>query len=88
MYLDLKKAQQKITSKTKAIMPVHIYGTSVNMQKLKSFAIKNNLFIVEDAAQGIGVKWNNDHCGSVGDVGSFSFFADKTITTGEGGFVY
>ena len=79
-HIDLKKAQQKITSETKAIMPVHIYGTSVNMQKVESFLqLKIICFIVEDAAQGIGVKWNNDHCGSVGDVGSFLFLLTRLL---------
>jgi perosamine synthetase len=51
------------------------------------FAKKHNLKIIEDAAQAIGVKWNGKHAGTFGDAGSFSFFADKTITTGEGGLV-
>ena len=86
-HIDLEKAQRQISEKTKAIMPVHIYGTSANMKKIKEFSEKNGLKIVEDAAQAIGVNWQGDHCGSLGHVGSFSFFADKTITTGEGGFV-
>ncbi len=87
LHIDLKKAQRIVTEKTKAIMPVHIYGTSANMSEILNFSIKNNLLVIEDAAQGIGVNWNGSHCGSLGDVGSFSFFADKTITTGEGGFL-
>jgi perosamine synthetase len=87
LHIDINKCEYLISSKTKAIMPVHIYGTAVNMDVVIKFAKKHKLKIIEDAAQAIGVKWNNKHCGSFGDVGSFSFFADKTITTGEGGFV-
>ncbi len=86
-HIDLEKAKTKLTKKTKAMMPVHIYGTAANMDEIMAFAKDNNLLVIEDAAQAIGVKWNGKHCGSFGDVGSFSFFADKTITTGEGGFV-
>ena len=68
-------------------MPVHIYGLSANMDEVMSFAKKHNLLVVEDAAQALGVKWRGKGCGSFGDVSTFSFFADKTITTGEGGFV-
>ena len=87
LHIDLEKCEQVMTSKTKAIMPVHIYGMACNMEKVLQFAKKHNLKIVEDAAQAIGIKWNNVHAGAFGDVGSFSFFADKTITTGEGGLV-
>lgn len=87
LHLDLKKLQRKITRRTKAIMPVHIYGMACDMDSIIKIAKKNNLFVVEDAAQGIGVKWKNKNVGTFGDLGSFSFFADKTITTGEGGFI-
>ena len=87
LHIDINKCEELITTKTKAIMPVHIYGTSANMDSVMKFANKYNLKVIEDAAQAIGVKWKGKHCGSFGDVGSFSFFADKTITTGEGGFV-
>jgi len=74
-------------SKTKAIMPVHIFGLSANMNKIMEYARKNGLKVIEDAAQAIGVNWGGKHCGTFGEVGCFSFFADKTITTAEGGFV-
>ena len=76
-----------LTEKTKAIMPVHIYGFTANMTKVMSFAKENNLLVIEDAAQALGIKWNDKGCGSFGDIATFSFFADKTLTTGEGGFV-
>ena len=68
-------------------MPVHLFGLAANMDEVMEYAHKNNLKVIEDAAQAIGIKWNDTHCGTFGDVGCFSFFADKTITTGEGGFV-
>lgn len=87
LHIDISKCEEALTSRTKAIMPVHLYGTAVNMDELMSFAKANSLKVVEDAAQAIGVYWKDQHCGSFGDCGSFSFFADKTITMGEGGFV-
>jgi perosamine synthetase len=87
LHIDLTKAKKLITRRTKAIMPVHIYGMSCNMDAVVEFAKKHNIKIVEDAAQAVGVKWNGKQAGTFGDVGSFSFFADKTLTTGEGGLV-
>jgi perosamine synthetase len=85
--IDLSEADKLITKKTKAVMPVHIYGTVINMDRVTAFAKKHHLLIVEDAAEAIGVHWHGRHAGTFGDVGCFSFFADKTITTAEGGFV-
>jgi perosamine synthetase len=76
-----------VTEKTKAIMPVHMYGMACNMEEVNNFAIRYNLKIIEDAAQAFGVSWNGRMCGSFGEVGCFSFFIDKTITTIEGGFI-
>jgi len=85
--IDLSLADKLISPSTKAIMPVHIYGTVADMDAVKSFAKKHDILIVEDAAQAIGVHYKGQHAGTFGDVGVFSFFADKTITTGEGGFI-
>jgi perosamine synthetase len=85
--IDTESCQRAVSPKTKAIMPVHIYGMAANMDKVRSFAKKNKLMIIEDAAQAVGVKYKGQHCGTFGEVGCFSFFADKTITTGEGGFI-
>ena len=95
--MDVSKCQELITKKTKAIMPVHIYGMSVNMNEVKEFADKYNLKIIEDAAQAFSVSYSNYNynltddkkrmAGTFGDIGSFSFYADKTITTGEGGLI-
>jgi perosamine synthetase len=85
--IDVQTANQVITEKTRAVMPVHIYGTAANMDAVINFSKENNLKVIEDAAQAIGVRYKNQHTGTFGDVGAFSFFADKTITTGEGGFI-
>ena len=87
LQINIGDCERVLTEKTRAIMPVHLFGLSANMDKVMGFAHQNNLKVVEDACQAIGIKWNGKHCGTFGDVGCFSFFADKTITTGEGGFV-
>ncbi|PKN00398.1 MAG: hypothetical protein CVU78_01230 [Elusimicrobia bacterium HGW-Elusimicrobia-2] len=85
--IDIDSCEKYLTEKTKAIMPVHMYGMAANMSGVLNFAKRHNLLVIEDAAQAVGVRYNGKHCGTFGDVGCFSFFADKTITTGEGGFV-
>lgn len=76
-----------LTPRTCAIMPVHIYGMTCPIGPLVDFARQHGLLVIEDAAQAIGVRYRGRHAGTFGDVGCFSFFADKTITTGEGGLV-
>jgi perosamine synthetase len=85
--INVTECERVLSSKTKAIMPVHVYGYAANMTEVTKFAEAHNLMVIEDAAQAIGVHWKGQHCGTFGEVGCFSFFADKTITTGEGGFV-
>ena len=85
--IDLKNADHLVTKRTKAIMPVHIYGTVADMDQVRKFAKKHKLMIIEDAAQAVGVHRDKVHAGTFGNVGCFSFFADKTITTAEGGLV-
>jgi perosamine synthetase len=85
--IDPEAIEKAITEKTKAIMPVHIYGQAADMGKIMEIAKKHNLFVIEDAAQGIGVSFDKKPVGGIGDVGCLSFYADKTITTGEGGMV-
>lgn len=75
----------KITERTKAIMPVHIYGHPENMILIKELADEHGLFVIEDAAEAHGAEVNGKKVGSLSDVGSFSFYANKIITTGEGG---
>jgi perosamine synthetase len=87
LQIDVQDCYRALTKSTKAIMPVHIYGASADMSRVMAFAKENNLLVIEDAAQALGVKWAGKGCGSFGDAATFSFFADKTLTTGEGGFV-
>jgi perosamine synthetase len=85
--IDPADVRRKITPKTKAIMAVHIYGHPCEMDELKTIAKEHNLFLVEDAAEGFGSKYKGKYTGTFGDVSIFSFFGNKTITTGEGGMV-
>lgn len=85
--MDVNQIEAKITDKTRAIMAVHIYGLPVNMGPLLEIAKKYNLYVIEDAAEAIGVTCDGRQCGSFGDVSAMSFFANKHITTGEGGMV-
>lgn len=83
--INMAAAEASISRNTKAIMPVHILGQSCDMLSVMAVAQRHNLFVVEDAAQGLGVSFGDQHVGTFGDIGCMSFFADKTITTGEGG---
>lgn len=85
--IDVSKIVEKITDRTKAIMPVHIFGNPCNMDRIKEIAKDNNLFIIEDAAEAHGALYKGKKTGSLSDIGCFSFFANKNITTGEGGMV-
>ena len=82
---DLKK---KITKKTKALMIPHIYGFPCEMDKILNICKKYKLYLIEDAAEMIGQTYKNKPCGSFGDISTFSFYANKHITTGEGGMVF
>jgi perosamine synthetase len=83
--MDISKIEEKITSKTKAIMVVHLYGFPVDMEDILRLKEKYNLYIIEDTAQMLGQTYNNIPCGSFGDISTFSFYPNKQITTGEGG---
>ncbi len=85
--LDPESVEEKITEKTKAIMPVHLAGISADMLNLSRLAEKYNLRIIEDAAQSIGTDCNGKQVGSIGDIGCFSFYPSKNMTTGEGGMI-
>lgn len=85
--IDPKKIEEKITPRTKAIMAVHLYGQPCEMDKILSIAKKYNLFIIEDCAEAFGSLYKGKHVGTIGDIATFSFFGNKTITTGEGGMV-
>ena len=79
--------EEKITSKTVAIMMVHIYGLPVDVDPILDIAKKHNLAVIEDAAEIIGGKYKEKPCGSFGTISTFSFYPNKHITTGEGGMV-
>lgn len=85
--MDVKKIEERINKKTKAIMVVHLFGHPVDMDPVLELAKKYNLKIIEDCAESHGVEYKGKKVGSIGDVGAFSFFANKTITCGEGGMV-
>ena len=85
--MDVTKIEEKITSRTKAIMPVHIFGQMCEMDKITEIAQKYNLYILEDAAEAHGAEYNKIRSGAYSDIASFSFFANKNITTGEGGML-
>lgn len=85
--LDVRALEECITPRTKAILPVHLFGFPADIEPIQSIAKKYNLWIVEDAACGFGAKYNEQHVGTFGDTGCFSFHPRKSITTGEGGMV-
>lgn len=85
--IDPKTIKEAITPKTKAIMPVHIFGLPANMKEINEIANEHDLLVIEDAAQGHGGKINGKHVGNFGDIGCFSFYATKNMITGEGGMV-
>jgi perosamine synthetase len=83
--MDVDAIEEKITPKTKAIMPVHIYGHPVDMDPLLKLARKHGLFVIEDAAEAHGAMYKGKVVGCLGDIGCYSFYTNKIITTGEGG---
>lgn len=85
--IDTEKIEEKITKKTRAIMPVHLFGNPCNMDKIIKLAKQYNLYIVEDSAQAHGAEYKGKKTGSFSDIAGFSFFANKNLTTGEGGMV-
>ena len=85
--MNVDQIEQKITTKTKAIMIVHIYGLPVNVDPVLDLAKKYDLRVIEDAAEEIGQTYKNKLCGSFGDISIFSFYPNKHITTGEGGMI-
>ena len=85
--MDVEKIEDVITSKTKAIIAPHIYGLPIDMDPLLKIAKKYKLKVIEDAAEVLGLKYKNKECGSFGDISTFSFYANKHITTGEGGMI-
>jgi perosamine synthetase len=85
--IDPTRIEEKITPRTKGIIVVHLYGHPVNMDPVLEISRKHNLFVIEDAAEAHGALYKNRTVGSIGDIGTFSFFGNKIITTGEGGMI-
>ena len=85
--MNPKDVNQKITSKTKAVMAVHLYGHTCDMDELVNICKEHNLYLIEDTAEAFGSKYRGKFAGTFGDISTFSFFGNKTITTGEGGMV-
>jgi len=87
MAMDVDNLRRVITKKTTTIIPVHLYGHPAPMKEIMNIARSNNLIVIEDCAEAIGSFYDDKHVGTYGDAGTFSFFGNKTITTGEGGMV-
>ncbi len=85
--MDVTKIEEKINKKTKAIMVVHLFGHPVDMDPVLKISKKYNLKVIEDCAEAHGVEYKGKKVGSIGDIGAFSFYANKTFTCGEGGMV-
>jgi perosamine synthetase len=86
--IDLDDLERKIGPETRAIMPVHIYGQSCDIEGVMAIARRHGLKVLEDAAQSFGVSFNGRHTGTFGDAAMFSFFSDKVVTMGEGAAVF
>ena len=85
--IDPSDVAEKITAKTKAIIPVHMFGQPAKMTALKEIAQDKGIWLVEDAAQAHGAEYNEQKAGTIGNIGCFSFYATKNMTVGEGGMI-
>jgi perosamine synthetase len=85
--LSLEDAEKKRTRKTKAVVPVHLYGVPVELALWRNFAEAHRLWLVEDAAEALGASYRGLRCGTIGNASAFSFYGNKLVTTGEGGAV-
>lgn len=85
--MDPADLRRKITDKTKAVLCVHLYGHPCDMDSIVPIAREHNLFIIEDCAESLGSLYKGRHTGTFGDIATFSFYGNKTITTGEGGMI-
>jgi len=85
--IDPEDVRSKITDRTRGIMPVHLYGAVCRMDELVALARERGLFLIEDCAEALGSKYAGKYAGSFGDAAAFSFYGNKTISTGEGGMV-
>jgi perosamine synthetase len=85
--IDVTQIERKVTQDTRAVMPVHIYGHPCDMDSILEIARKHRLYVIEDAAEAHGAEYKKKKVGGIADVGCFSFYANKIITTGEGGMI-
>jgi len=85
--IDIEQIEKAITSKTKAIIPVHVFGLPANMNAIMKIAEKYDLAVIEDSCEALGAKVDGKFAGTVGDCGTFAFYPNKQITTGEGGII-
>ena len=85
--LDPSAIESAITERTKAILPVHVFGRPAEMDAIQRLARAHRLHVIEDACEALGAFWKDQHVGTIGDVGTFAFYPNKQITTGEGGML-
>ena len=85
--IDVSRIEEKITPHTRAILPVHIYGHPCDMEPITKLADRHSLYVIEDAAEAHGAEYKGRKAGAIGHAGCFSFYANKIITSGEGGMV-
>lgn len=85
--IDPQQAEQRISKRTRAIIPVHLYGHPCDMDQINAIARRNGMKVIEDCAEAQGARYRGQPVGTLGDIGCFSFFSNKVITTGEGGMV-
>jgi perosamine synthetase len=86
--ISIDSVKKLITPNTKAVIAVHLYGVPADLTALRELCDQRNIFLVEDCAESLGSKINGIHCGRIGHISTYSFFGNKTITTGEGGALY
>lgn len=87
MNIDPDDVERKITPRTRGVIPVHLYGWPAEMDVIREIASRHGLFVLEDAAEALGARYQGRQAGGLGDIASFSFYGNKIITTGEGGMV-
>ena len=85
--LDVALIERRITPRTKAILPVHVFGRPANIDAILDIAERHKLRVIEDACEAIGARWRGQRVGSLGDAGAFAFYPNKQMTTGEGGML-
>ncbi len=96
VFIDIKKSdytidpddlEKKVTGRSKVVIPVHLYGHTADMRTIGEIASKHSLHVIEDACQSLGSTYNGKQTGSIGEIGCFSFYASKVLTSGEGGAI-